>query len=199
MAKADSGKKQLKRKAKKPSGEPFSLKQWFAERTVLSFVLVFALFGAIFYGLMLTSFYQTRLFPAIVHLNALISGGFLNLVGEGVRVDGPNITSSRFSLSIANGCDAMEPIVFFTAVVLAFPSKWLEKGIGILAGVATLFLINQIRIISLFYIGIYFPKAFHVMHVDVWQVLFILFAIIFWISWIRWSMKREKLTTHAEA
>lgn len=56
-----------------------------------------------------------------------------------------------------------------------------------------LFALNVGRIVSLFLTGIYFPKAFNVMHVEVWQVLFIIFAIGLWIFWIKWTKKRSSM------
>jgi len=66
------------------------------------------------------------------------------------------------------------------------------KLVGFFIGIAVLFTFNILRVVSLFFTGVYFPKAFDFMHVEVWQVLFILFAIGLWIFWIKWTRKGEQ-------
>ena len=47
--------------------------------------------------------------------------------------------------------------------------------------------LNLIRIVTLFLIGVYFRKFFHMMHIDVWQALFILLTISLWFLWAWWA------------
>ncbi len=54
----------------------------------------------------------------------------------------------------------------------------------------SLLLLNLVRIVSLFYIQIHFPRAFEVMHIEVWQVLFIFLAIALWALWAWWAVRR---------
>ena len=60
-------------------------------------------------------------------------------------------------------------------------------------GMAVLLAFNVVRIISLYYTGVYFPKAFETMHIDVWQALYIFLPIFFWIVWSRWAMRHKEL------
>ena len=78
--------------------------------------------------------------------------------------------------------------------LLAFPAGWKNKIIGLFAGIFLLFILNLIRIITLFLAGIYYPKAFDLLHVEVWQVLFILAAVGLWIFFIQ---KATKAKMHA--
>ena len=43
--------------------------------------------------------------------------------------------------------------------------------------------LNQVRLVSLFFIGRWFPNAFHTAHVLVWQSLIIFFTIVIWLIW----------------
>ena len=56
--------------------------------------------------------------------------------------------------------------------------------------------VNLVRIVSLFLVGVYFPKAFDWMHVEVWSAIFILLAIVLWTLWIQWAMKFRPVTSH---
>jgi exosortase/archaeosortase family protein len=99
------------------------------------------------------------------------------------------IFSPAFSISIARGCDAIEAMALFASALLAFPARWRPKLIGLLGGIVALFLLNIIRIVTLFLTGVYFPKAFEIMHLDVWQALFLLFAVGLWIFTIQRAMR----------
>ena len=43
--------------------------------------------------------------------------------------------------------------------------------------------INLVRIISLFYIGIYLPDFFNSSHIFIWQSIVILFGVGLWMLW----------------
>jgi len=149
----------------------------------------FAVLMILFYIFWLSGYCQNNIQPAIVSVNARLSSSILNIFGIKTTAVNEHISSPSFSVSIAKGCDAMEAMALFASALLAFPAKWKYKLSGFFAGIAILFMLNIARIISLFLTGLYFPKAFEIMHVEVWQVLFILFAVGLWIFWIRWTKK----------
>jgi len=49
-----------------------------------------------------------------------------------------------------------------------------------------------VRIISLFLCAVHWKSAFNIMHLDVWQALFIFLAILFWALWAAWAVKRQR-------
>jgi len=162
---------------------------WRQKLPVLFFVLGFAVLMVLFYIFWLSEFSQEFFQPKVVSVNAKVSSWILNIFGMQTIASDAVLSSKAFSVSIARGCDAIEAMALFAAALLSFPAKWRPKLIGFFAGIALLFILNLGRIISLFLTGIYFPKAFEIMHVEVWQVLFILFAIGLWIFWIKWTRK----------
>jgi exosortase H (IPTLxxWG-CTERM-specific) len=181
-----------KARKNKQSRLPFSSgirSGWLQKWPVIVFVIGFAVLMILFYVFWLSDYCQNNIQPSIVSVNARLSSFFLNIFGIKTTAVKENISSSSFSVSIAKGCDAMEAMALFASALLAFPAKWKYKLIGFFAGIALLFMLNIARIISLFLTGLYFPKAFEIMHVEVWQVLFILFAVGLWIFWIRWTKK----------
>ncbi|UCE61919.1 MAG: hypothetical protein JSU63_09325, partial [Phycisphaerales bacterium] len=72
-------------------------------------------------------------------------------------------------MRIVRGCDAIEPVAAFTAAVLASPVSVSFKAWGILVGALALQVINLIRLVTLFFVGVYFPRALDIVHIDVWQ------------------------------
>ena len=155
----------------------------FAKRPVLRFVVLFVVFLAAFQLIMIIPFVKDTVFPEYLRVNAQSSGAIIGIFENGVHVNGNSISSPGASLSIARGCDAVEPSALFVAGVLAFPAAMVSKIPGMLLGTVCLMVLNLARIIPLFYVRKHFPSVFEVMHIDVWQTLFVFLAILFWILW----------------
>jgi exosortase H (IPTLxxWG-CTERM-specific) len=181
------GKKRKKQAEVKPTAGKIIRDGWSQKLPVLLFVTGFAVLMILFYLFWLSDFSQEKVQPVIVSVNARVSGFILNLFGMGTTSSGGMISSPRFSVSIARGCDAIEAMALFATALITFPARWKYKLTGLLTGIALLFSLNILRIVSLFLTGIWFPSAFEMMHVEVWQVVFIVFAIALWIFWIRWA------------
>jgi len=110
-------------------------------------------------------------------------------MGQDVGVVDTSVTSEEFSMEIVRGCDAIEPTAAFVAAVLASPVPFAAKIPGVLVGSAALGLVNLVRLVRLFFIGVYFPRALGFMHFDVWQAAFIVVAICFWAVWVQWATR----------
>ncbi len=162
-----------------------------AHRPVFLFLLIFGVLMGLFYACALLLRFYAGVFPSYFHVNAELSGLILGFLGQDVRVAGDSISSTAFSVSIRRGCDAIEPIALFICAVLAFPTPFLRKILGIIAGVFFLVILNLVRVVTLFLIGVYFPKVFHLVHIDAWQALFIILTIIFWVLWLRWATQSQ--------
>jgi exosortase H (IPTLxxWG-CTERM-specific) len=160
-----------------------------SKRPVFIFVGVFVLLMGIFYAITFIPPVQKRVLPGLLELNARASAAVLNVFGEGAEAVDTTLRSRRYSVNIAHGCDAIEPIALFIAAVLAFPAPLRTKWPGLLAGVLALTALNVVRIISLFYVGIHWQSAFETMHEDVWQPAFIVFSLFFWVVWALWATK----------
>jgi exosortase H (IPTLxxWG-CTERM-specific) len=157
---------------------------------VLKFLLIFGALLAVFYVFIaFSSFYNSKFVPLHHHLIARVSGSILAVLGQDITVTGVSIHSSKFSVNIIRGCDAVEAIALYVCAVLAFPLPFMKKLPGMIAGTLLLLILNLIRIVSLFLIGAYSPRIFGLMHLDVWQALFIFFAVVFWILWLLWATR----------
>lgn len=164
--------------------------RWADKYPILIFLGIFALIMIVFYIFYLTPAYQDFVLAPWTRLNAWIGAGLLSIFGFGTSSMGDSISGPDFTISVKQGCDAIEPTVLYLAGVLSFPAPWRNKWIGLPVGVAFLLAVNFIRILSLYLVGIWWPDGFEFMHIDFWQVLFILLAVITWGLWIRWSNKK---------
>jgi len=116
-------------------------------------------------------------------LIAKLSGFVLGLLGEDITINGCLLRSPRFAVTIYNGCNGLITSLIFVSGVLAFPARWSAKVIGVIGGLLAIQAINLVRIISLFYIGIYLPTLFNSSHIFIWQSLVILAGVTLWITW----------------
>lgn len=170
-----------------------------AKRPVLRFVAIFGLLMAVFYCVFYTPPAQApgldRVFEWHLTRYAEASGALLNVLGYGVTVTGTRIHAARFAVEVVRGCDGMEAMAMFVAAVLAFPARFKAKMWGIGIGVPALALLNLVRIVSLYVIGVHFHSIFETAHLGVWQTVFILATIVLWFVWALRATGAS--TTHA--
>ena len=89
----------------------------------------------------------------------------------------------------------MGAVPMFFEAVLAFPARVKAKRWGIAIGVPALTLLNLVRIVSLYVIGVHFHSLFEAAHLGVWQTVFILATIVLWFVWALRATRPS--TTHA--
>ncbi|PYP89367.1 MAG: exosortase H [Blastocatellia bacterium AA13] len=107
----------------------------------------------------------------------------INLFGGGVVADGARVYSRRYSMDIAMGCDGVEASCLYLAGVMAFPTSWRARLIGLAFGVPLIQAINLIRIVGLYYVGMDLPSVSDQIHDYVAQTLVILLStgiLLFW-------------------
>jgi exosortase H (IPTLxxWG-CTERM-specific) len=178
----------------KISGVKSSINRLRNKHPVLVVIGLFALLMLIFYCIYMPPFFQDKLITPIASFYATLSGKVLNLFGYGTTVFGDMISSARFSLSIKKGCDALEPMGLFVAGLFAFPASFRKKLVGMGIGLSVIFLLNILRIVTLFLTGVYKPSLFEAMHMEIWQIVFILVAIGLLFLWLRWAVKKVRVT-----
>lgn len=116
-------------------------------------------------------------------LVARIAGAVLSLLGEDVVMRGCEIASPRFTVVVYNGCNGLVTSLIFAAAVLAYPATWRARFAGLLSGLVAIQVVNQVRIVSLFYVGILLPRFFNEAHILVWQSVVILSGVCLWLLW----------------
>ncbi len=173
---------------KKKTSSGFS--GFYRKNPVPFFIGLVALQIILFYVIYRVPWMEQHIFTPLVNFYAVVSGGFLSLIGFANDVSGDLISSSQFSVSIKKGCDAAEPMAIFIAGIVAFPALIRKKFIGLGIGLFILFLLNIVRIATLFIVGIHYPDLFESMHLAVWQVVFIFVAIVLWFLWLRFVVSK---------
>ncbi len=154
---------------------------------MLRFFIVFVVILVSLFAAELTEPGQKALVLPWTEALVRICVALITLVDSHVAVYGKILqsTSNGFVISIEAGCNGIEAAIILIAAMLAFPAPWKHRVIGILAGLAAVQVLNIVRVISLFYIGQWSPKAFEWAHLYLWQVLIMLDVLIVWMVWIR--------------
>lgn len=151
----------------------------------LKFILFFILLMILFYAIWLSSFFNNAINPFICNTYAFLGSKILNILQQGTTITKNVISSPYFSIAVNRGCDAIEASAIFVAALLAFPAKWKQKLKGLIKGLLILSVVNLVRIVSLFFIGKYYPDYFEFVHVDMWQIIFIILALGLWLGWVK--------------
>ena len=158
----------------------------------LRFLAIFAFLMGLYYLASTTRYAQDTVFPSYLRLNARAAGAILGFCGYDITVTGQTIAEPRFAVQIGRGCDAVQPSALFVSAVLASPVALSASLPAAIVGTIVLMTINLIRIMTLLLTGIYTPKLFDIMHLDVWQALFIFLAILFWALWASQLARRRR-------
>jgi exosortase H (IPTLxxWG-CTERM-specific) len=157
-----------------------------ANRKSVRFLTLFAIiFGASYFLFGITPGVRQGVIKPYTEWLAGAVASIINLFGAGATARGALVESPRFSINIAMGCEGVEASSLFMAGVLAFPTSWRAKLIGLGAGVPLIHAINLARLVGLYYAGIYLPSVVEEVHVYVAQTVVILLStaiLIFWLE-----------------
>jgi exosortase H (IPTLxxWG-CTERM-specific) len=156
-----------------------------ANRKALRFLALFALIFAVLYFLFgIAPGVRLGLIKPYTEFLAKAVAAIINLFGAGATATGAHVSSPRFSFNIAMGCDGVEASSLFLAGVLAFPTSWRARLMGLALGVPLIHAINLARLVGLYYAGVYLPSIAEVLHVYVAQTIVILLSTAILILWL---------------
>ncbi len=114
----------------------------------------------------------------------VFSSSFLiNLFGGTSFVNGTHLSNPQFGINVVDGCNGIYATAILLSGVIAYPAKVRHKLLGVLIGFVAIFALNLVRVISMLYLGQYFPDIFKEIHIFVWQPIIILWAIYIWYFW----------------
>lgn len=111
-----------------------------------------------------------------LHRYAASAGVVLKFFDPQLTVVGQDIVG-RYSLRIVKTCDAMDVTILLISAILAWPSPWKRRIAASLASALALYVLNVVRICSLYFIGLHFPSFFEFAHLDVWPALILVLAV----------------------
>ena len=150
---------------------------------LLKFGALFVFFCAAFYAI-------TRLTPStfapLNNYTATTLGFLLQLLGMHPTVEGALLSAGGFSVKIIDECSALFVFILFSSFVLAYPTTFKNKAIGLIFGIPSLFVVNTLRLTVVFFAGLWRPDLFEYVHAYLWQTIMIILVFISCLAWLHY-------------
>ena len=74
----------------------------------------------------------------------------------------------------------------------ALPARWSRRLLGLAVGFLAIQLLNLVRVITLFWIGLHRPALFSSSHTVIWQSVVVLFGVLLFLLW---ASRERRLST----
>jgi len=188
MAKEKKEKKSNQKKKKSRS------KSQKSRLPLIKFVLGMVVVMILFFAVSSTEFFENVINLPLVMGYAAVGSFILNIFGLGTEVfEGTRVVSSAFNMNVAKGCDAVSPTILFMAAIAVYPTAFSNKWKWLLLAPFGLGLLNVVRIVSLYLLGVYAPSLFDFAHYEFWQGAFILFTIAAWFYWLLSILNKKQV------
>jgi exosortase H (IPTLxxWG-CTERM-specific) len=165
---------------------PWHREPW--ARFALAFGILVSLFEVLYHGVVLDSDAFGLFVRGLAHATAAVLDPFY----ERVSVLHARVATNKFVVTVDDGCDGLQVCTLLSAAVLAFPSTWSQKLVGIVAGNIWLQGWNVVRIATLVVVGGIEREWFHPTHVYIWPTLLIALCLATWMAWARWTMRDDE-------
>lgn len=141
----------------------------------------------LYYGIILAT--DGDFLKQYLEVTAFLVSKILSLFSDNISSIGNIISNNVFSVQISFGCDGTEAIMLFFAGIVATRTNWKSKLTGIITGFFTIYILNLLRIIALFFAGNYNLNLFNALHTIYFPILFIIIPLIFLYFWMGYAQK----------
>ncbi len=165
----------------------------------LQFVAVLILFGVAVWIL----FRDEVLGPALVGLRtgtaeataALIHAVGLEAIREGTTISHPG----GLAVEISRGCTGLVGAALLAVAIFAYPADRRSRVVGAMICVPLFVGLNFVRLVNLFYLGVYKPIWFDLAHDLLWEAAMVVGIYAMWLSWKVWADRRSARISPASA
>jgi exosortase/archaeosortase family protein len=110
----------------------------------------------------------------------------INLLTPGIQAQavGFSLVAPGGGLNILNGCEGMEALFLLAAAFAVAPLAPRQRIRGVLLGVAVVFVVNQLRILALFYAYRADASLFESLHGTVAPIAVVLVVLAYFYAWL---------------
>ena len=155
---------------------------------MLRFIIVFLLLLVVLFVAELTPFVERWVIVPFTSVLAEASAWIIHLFDGSTVSHGKLIQNANgsFIVSIERGCNGIEAVIILISAILAFPAPWKHRLVGLVFGFLAVQVLNLVRIVSLFFLGLWSHVWFEWFHLYLWQALIVLDALIVFLIWLRY-------------
>ncbi len=128
-----------------------------------------------------------RLLRDVVHYYAIVlpAAALLNFIAphEAVSALHGSLRSGRASLEIVRGCDGAGVMFLLVAALIASAADIRRKLLGILGAISLIYILNELRVIALYFVVAYRNEWFGPLHNYFVPMLVIAASVLFFLWW----------------
>lgn len=126
------------------------------------------------------------LFMPVNLMTAQLSAVILAWVGLPMLRESTLLThAGGFSCEIDFACTASIPILLLSAGIFSWRAQRSQQWLAVLVGSLFLLGVNQVRIVSLVWLGVYAPGWLDIAHLWFWPLVLIVITVGYWYGWTR--------------
>lgn len=92
---------------------------------------------------------------------------------------------NKYSVSIVEGCNAINVIILFVSFIIAFAENFKKTLLFLLAGAVLIYVVNILRIVILVVALYKFPEYENVLHSVVFPGIIYGMVFILWMVWVK--------------
>jgi exosortase family protein XrtM len=148
---------------------------------ILLFVGCYSLLDYAYFQIPVSIFANYIYYYGVVSICADLINLFAPL--EQAMAEHNHLFSSKADLEIVRGCDCAGVFFLLISAIAVFPAKLSRKLFGMLFGCALIYLLNLLRITSLYFVIAYNPDWFLLIHTYLAPTLLIIAGCIFFGWW----------------
>lgn len=153
-------------------------------RETIRFCLLFAIYLTCFSLFVELEWMKAVFIPELSKALANAAYWVLNKAGMHAVLSGVVVFQKNgFAVEITNTCSGIIQVCFLLAGVLAFPVNWRYKFIGASLGSVAILVINLLRIVGLFLVGVYARSWFDFVHRVLGEIGMIATTFLIWFAW----------------
>lgn len=157
----------------------------------LQFILFVGCYALLDYGYFKI---PVDLFMKVIYYHGVVAvcADLINMIAplEQVLAQQNHLLSTKANLEIVRGCDGAGVLFLVVSAIVAFPSTWRRKLIGLLLGISLIYLLNLLRISALYFIIAYQPGWFLLVHTYLAPTLMIIVGCCYFTWWAFGSMNK---------
>ena len=152
----------------------------------IKFVLSFFVISCIMY--ILISVFYDRNFPIIgiknvaSNLNDILN--IFNIKTLVIDEDTISLPGNVF-LKIIFECSGAYEMLIFNSIIISYPTNMKNKLYGIVSGIAIIYLLNMLRLVSISWVLVYHVDRFDFVDRYLWQISLVVFISMTYTMWLK--------------
>jgi exosortase/archaeosortase family protein len=125
----------------------------------------------------------------LTYLTTHLTFQIIKLFYKQITLSGYHILGG-IDMEIIYECTGIYAIIVFSSAVFASWFPFWEKCKALLWGLPSIYMLNLIRLVTIFLISQWNPKLFDIIHTFFWQLFLIFFVVFFFYSWLQTMIKK---------